>query len=119
LITIALRMMQDNRSERQKRGLPVISQKSFVRKRKKLQKNLEASLATFRKGSDPPVNTEDPAFVEHMARITQKRQDDFEKGPMQFMDSLFATAERIRRDPKYKEYVVSQEARGLAKTRTT
>jgi hypothetical protein len=67
------------------------------------RKNLVRKLGKLRKGSDPPINVEDPAFVEHMRRIQERRDEDFKKGGMRFMESLFATAERIRSDPRYLE----------------
>jgi hypothetical protein len=67
------------------------------------RKNLVRKLGKLRKGSEPPVNVQDPAFVEHMRKIQERREADFQKGPMRFMGSLFATAEHMRRDPQYKE----------------
>jgi hypothetical protein len=67
------------------------------------RKNLVRKLGKMRKGSDPPIDTAAPAFVEHMRKIQERREADFQKGPMRFMASLFATAEAARRDPKYKQ----------------
>jgi hypothetical protein len=104
LVAYALRMMEINRREAQNRksGRQVISPKSFVRKRRQLREQLERSLSNLRKGSDPPIDTADPVFVEHMRKITEARERDFEKGPMRFIASLFATYSRACRDPEYK-----------------
>ena len=56
------------------------------------RKNLVRRLGKLRKG--PPINAKDPAFVEHMRKIKEKREKDFEKGPMRFMQSVFANAGR-------------------------
>lgn len=101
LVAFALRMMEVDRREAQRRGLPVITQKSFVRKLGKLRKDLERACGTLRKGSDPHIDTKDPTFIEHMRRIEGGRNEDFKKGPMRFMASLEATGERIARDPEY------------------
>src|SRR5208282_6300599 len=75
----AVRLLEMDRLEKQKRALPVIGEKSFLRKCRKLRKELEFGLGALRRGSDPPINVEDPAFVEHMRRIEQTREKDFEK----------------------------------------
>jgi hypothetical protein len=105
LAAYAVRMMDMDRRERQRLGLPVfpVSEKSYKRKRRERLKALELSASEMRKGSDPPLDKTDPAFVEHMRKITEKREKDFEKGPMRLMASDVATRERAARDPEYKE----------------
>jgi hypothetical protein len=98
----AVRMLEMDRREKQRRGMPVISEKSFVRKCGKLRRGIERTQGSLHKGNAPPINIEDPAFAEHMRKISERRETDFQKGPMRFMSSLFATADHIRRDPEYK-----------------
>lgn len=98
----AVRVMEINRREARRRGLDVITQKSFVRKCGKLRKDLERDV-----GAAPSKRSvDDPAFAEHMRKITQRRQEESEKGPVRFMAALFATAERARRDPEYKKNLI-------------
>jgi hypothetical protein len=108
----AVRMLEMDRREKQRHGVPVISKKGFVRKCGKLRKDLERMQGGLRKGSALPINVEDPAFVEHMRQIGQRRQEEFEKGPMRWMASQFATAERARRDPEYKKDLKEHAIRG-------
>ncbi len=89
-----------NRRLAQAAGRPVITKKSFVRKQSELRKRLEHSFGAMRKGSDPPVDTADPAFVEHMRKIQERRERDFQMGPMRTMASDLATRARAARDPK-------------------
>jgi hypothetical protein len=99
LVAEAISIMDKCRARDLEQGRPVITQKSYVRKRRKLQEAWETGFGALRKGSDPPIDTKDARFIEHMAKIAAARIAEGSK----HLKSNIATAARIRRDPKYLE----------------
>jgi hypothetical protein len=69
LVAEAISIMDKCRARDLEQGRPVITQKSYVRKRRKLQEAWETGFGALRKGSDPPIDTKDARFIEHMAKI--------------------------------------------------
>lgn len=63
------------------------------------RKNLLRRLGKLRKGSDPPLDPQDPAFVEFMRR----QKEEYEKTQARRLASWIATHKRFERDPKYLE----------------
>jgi hypothetical protein len=63
------------------------------------RKNLLRRLSKLRKGSDPPLDPQDPAFVEFMRG--QKAESDKVRARRQA--SLIATYKRLESDPVYRE----------------
>jgi hypothetical protein len=63
------------------------------------RKNLLRRLSKLRKGSDPPLDPQDPAFVEFMCG--QKAESDKVRARRQA--SLIATYKRLESDPVYRE----------------
>ena len=64
------------------------------------RKNLVRRFGKLRKGSDPPLNPLDPAFVEFM----RAKREAFERKQAQLMASWIATYKRFESDPDYREH---------------
>jgi hypothetical protein len=64
------------------------------------RKNLLRRLGKLRKGSDPPLDPQHPAFVEFMRR----KREEFEKEQAQRWASLVATHKRFESDPDYRDH---------------
>jgi hypothetical protein len=85
-IDCLLRIAQLNRPKGQRGKVRGLNRKNLVRRFRKM-----------RKGSDPPIDVEHPAFVEFMRR----KKEEFEERHTRQRASLIATVDAMRLDPEY------------------